>query len=209
MNWPAVVDPYRRIPATVLVGVIYVIAYWGTALLACRSPTILVPTLIDEGIPAIEAAIWLYASVIPLVIVALWTPDGLTRARMVVSVALACTAAGVLFVLYPTAIPRMSPASSSMTGYAWQVLYAMDTRCHAFPSLHAAFALIAAAAMWRAGRGWRIIGLIWASGVLASALLVKQHFLIDLLAGLCVGALAQTAGNRLAGNGGSRDLAGQ
>jgi membrane-associated phospholipid phosphatase len=150
----------------------------------------LAPTPLDARIPLVAWAIWIYLSVILLVAIALIVPRGAIRARTAVAMALGCVIAAALFVAWPTAIARPSAAADDIAHAGWTVLYSIDTERNVLPSLHATFAVVAAAALWRSGPSWRVVGCAWALGVLLAALLVKQHYLTDLLAGVGLGTLA-------------------
>jgi len=189
-SWP-VIDQDRRLAAIALGAMIYAILYWGAAALAWRSPVTLVPSALDAGIPLRPLAIWIYLSEFVMVIFAIWIADPIGRTRAFVAIALATTVACVVFVVFPTAVPRVSSDISGITELAWRLLYAADTPSNALPSLHAAIAVAAAATLWRLGGIWRVAGPAWGIAVLVGALATKQHFVADLLAGLILGALAQ------------------
>lgn len=191
------IDWSNRAIASSVVAVVFVSTYWGSAALAWRAPEVLRPSWLDRLIPVLPAAIWVYLSVIPLTALALWLPDRTTRWRIVVAAVFICILAGTVFLLYPTTIPRLEPLASGLTGFLWRSLYVLDTTNNAFPSLHAAFAMIAAAVLWRSGPFHRRIGALWSLAVLGSALAIKQHFVIDLLAGIVVGGLAYLGAIRM------------
>jgi membrane-associated phospholipid phosphatase len=180
----------RRAPALALVAIVFAITYWGSGLVAWRPTSVLTPTEFDRRIPLVAWAIWGYLSVIVLVTIALIVPRGAIRARTAVAMALGCVIAAVLFVAWPTAIARPVAPAGDMAHVGWALLYSIDTERNVLPSLHATFAIVAAAALWRSGASWRVVGCAWAFGVLLAALLVKQHYLTDLLAGVGLGTLA-------------------
>lgn len=158
---------------------------------------VLVPAPLDRQIPFVPAAIWIYLSAMPLLLLTVWVPGSYERTRAFVSMAIALAIAGVVFLLFPATIPRQSPDLSGLTGSAWKLLYAVDTARNSLPSLHAALAAIATSVLGREGRAWRVIGSIWLVAILAAALATKQHFVVDLVAGLCLGIGALLIGSRV------------
>ena len=102
-------------------------------------------------------------------------------------------AAYACFVLYPTAAPR--PAEVPGDGYAiWglRFLYDADPPYNCFPSLHVAHSFVSALTCSRVNRRVGYVALISASLVAVSTLFTKQHYVLDVIAGivLAVGAYA-------------------
>ncbi len=197
INAGTLVNRGNRLAAVVIGALTFCIVYWGAAAAAWRSPIVLVPTLFDRQIPFVPVAIWIYLSAMPLFLLIVWVPDDQSRSRAFISMAIALAVAGVVFLLFPAGIPRQSPDPSGLTGAAWKLLYAVDTAGNALPSLHAALAAIAGSVLWREGRAWRVIGSVWLVAILAAALATKQHFVVDLVAGLCLGITALLIAGRV------------
>ena len=71
-----------------------------------------------------------------------------------------------------------------------------DLPRNACPSLHAAFGVFTAGCAWEVFRGLKrgrwLIGAIWlwTTAVLVSTLLIKQHVILDLIAGAVLGLLS-------------------
>lgn len=141
--------------------------------------------------------VWVYQSVYPLIALVPWLAvtrsDLLTYARGFVVLS---AGSFVCFLLFPVACPR--PDSVPATGmFAWLVWY--DRPTNAMPSLHvglAAFTLFFGA---RTSRGmlpaevWRGLlsaGSAWVAAIAYAALATKQHYAIDLPAGLLAAWIA-------------------
>jgi membrane-associated phospholipid phosphatase len=149
--------------------------------------TLLLPG--EAAIPLVPAFEFAYALayVLPLVIV--WRrPDGARVVRLVRAFALTLVCAAAIFLLFPVTIER--PA---LTGHSLAIrLIALEYRdkpYNLFPSLHVALATLVALACGDARhfRWWlpAIVGLIAVSTVL-----VKQHYIVDALAGLALATWA-------------------
>src|SRR5260370_25745185 len=63
---------------------------------------------------------------------------------------------------------------------------AVDTPASCLPSLHVAASYLAAFACWSQARRWRWMLLGWATGGAVATLTLKQHYFVDLLAGLAL-----------------------
>ena len=95
------------------------------------------------------------------------------------------------FILYPTIAPR--PAAFSAHGFGgWglSLLYAADIRYNCFPSLHVAHSFVSALTSGRLHRGVGRFALLAASLVALSTLYTKQHYAVDVGAGILLAVLA-------------------
>jgi membrane-associated phospholipid phosphatase len=94
----------------------------------------------------------------------------------------------VIFLFWPTAIPRPDSAS-------YRPLIAIDKPGNACPSLHAAFAVFSAICVDRMARSLgdrglaRSLSWLWCLGILYATLATKQHVAVDLVAGTVLGGI--------------------
>jgi membrane-associated phospholipid phosphatase len=97
------------------------------------------------------------------------------------------------FLLYPTVSPR--PADVKGTGFvvwALQFLYSADPPYNCFPSIHVAHSFVSALTCYVVHRRVGVAALICACLVGLSTLFVKQHYVLDVLAGACLAGVAWT-----------------
>ena len=79
---------------------------------------------------------------------------------------------------------------------AWLVeyTYSIDTNTNVFPSVHILGCMAAVAAVWHTPGlrkpAWRWGVTLYAALIMVSTMFVKQHAVIDVLAGLLTGAIA-------------------
>jgi membrane-associated phospholipid phosphatase len=95
------------------------------------------------------------------------------------------------FLVYPTAAPR--PAQVTGEGFtAWMLgaVYGMDPPHGCFPSLHVAYSFVAAFACYRVHRGVGVAAMIWASLIGISTVYTKQHYVVDVPAGVALALVA-------------------
>ena len=63
-------------------------------------------------------------------------------------------------------------------------VYAGDNPYNDFPSLHTSLSTIMAIHWWRTDRRLGIIAAVWTALIVASTVLVKQHYVADVASGL-------------------------
>ena len=89
------------------------------------------------------------------------------------------------FLLYPTIAPR--PAEVPGDGFAaWglRFLYDADPPYNCFPSLHVAHSFVSALTCYRVHRKLGITAVLCAALVAISTLFAKQHYILDVVAGI-------------------------
>lgn len=147
---------------------------------------------LDQLIPCVPGSVYLYESIFLLMPIAPWlteTKNELNRYCM--GFALMSLVGFCIFFFFPTLNPR--PKDIHGANCLYQALIQFDNGINACPSFHAAFTIFHGAcchATFSAGT-WnkriRWIIWIWVLGILASALLTKQHVFVDLVAGAILG----------------------
>lgn len=165
-------------------------------------PVVTVPaTALDRAIPFQPAALiayvslWVYVGVTPglqwrftdLLTYAFWA--GLLEA-----------AGLILFYFWPT---QVSPAAYDARGFpGFELLQGIDAAGNACPSMHVAIAIYTAIRAHRlfaelATPRWvRVANAAWFAAIVYSTLALKQHVIIDVVAGAALGALFAAASLR-------------
>jgi membrane-associated phospholipid phosphatase len=146
----------------------------------------------ERRIPLRPAWVWLYmlyfpACFLPLLFPEVWWDIDVFR-RTAASFGLQYLIAFPLFLLPICMVrPRFVPVTASERLLAW--LYRFDPGFNIFPSLHVANTAFLACWTWRL-RGALAGAIAWlfCSLIALSALFVKQHYFIDLPAGVLLGA---------------------
>ena len=132
--------------------------------------------------------IWVYALYYPLVLTPLFIIK--TRVQLLevlVAYLIVSLVAWLSFLLIPV---RMAYPALSCTGLSCSMLghlYAVDRGVNVFPSLHAAHTVLAAAIFCRYRSKLSGVMIFGASLVCLSAVLTRQHYLVDLPAGMALG----------------------
>jgi membrane-associated phospholipid phosphatase len=176
-------------------GGILALVFWAGYFALERRLTIraaVMPTSrLDDVLPLMPSAAWVYVSQFLTTPLILWlAPTRRTVLACCGGVAIMACLCFSAYFLWPTAVER----AEAMTGrnIAYDLVIKLDQPRNACPSLHAGFAIFLAGCAWftQWSRWRRIInGGVWflTAAVLLATLLIKQHVVIDLLAGGVVG----------------------
>lgn len=137
----------------------------------------------------VYGALYLFLTLLPVFIV---RAPALLRRTVFAYLSIWITAY-VIFYLYPTGAPR--PESLTGDGFAvWSLrfLYDADPPYNCFPSLHVAHSFVSALAAYRVHRRVGTVAIAGAALVGLSTVFIKQHYILDVLAGalLAFGAYA-------------------
>lgn len=149
---------------------------------------------LDRALPLVPewalvyGALYLFLILLPILVV---REDDLIRRTVYAYLLIWSVAYAFFFVLYPTAAPR--PPRVVGEGFAvWGLgaLYSSDPPYHCFPSLHVAHSFVSAFASGRVNRGVGIFATICAALVALSTLFTKQHYVVDVIAGVVLAFVA-------------------
>jgi membrane-associated phospholipid phosphatase len=137
--------------------------------------------------------------VAPSVPTILWAAGRRPEARRVLLGVIVCFYTGyVLYVIFPAAPPRLYYASLGLftvtlrggpiTNFQDYLIGMMPNHAEraAFPSLHAAISTLSLWYAWRYCRWFFPILLVFVVGLLVSTIYLRHHWVVDLLAGMCL-----------------------
>jgi membrane-associated phospholipid phosphatase len=157
----------QHAPAIALDGAIPLVPTWSLIYGALYAFLIALPVFVVREEELLRRVVWAYLAV--------WIT------------------AYICFLVYPTVAPR--PEAVADTGFgAWglRLLYGMDPPYNCFPSLHVAHSFVSALACFRVHRGVGIAAMVSASLVGLSTLFTKQHYVLDVIAGVLMAVVAYT-----------------
>jgi len=168
-----------------------------------RGSMTLMPALaIDRMIPFTPEAAIIYISQLVTMPAVIWMM--ISRRQLLYCCRGLLLLIGVSFVIYyfrPTMIVR--PEVIAGRYYIYDLIVGTDQNSNACPSLHAAFGIFTAGCAWDVFNGWETrrwltgVTWAWAAAVLVSTLLIKQHVILDLLAGGVLGMVSWWFAGRL------------
>ena len=182
--------PYHNtLPALALAVVIpgyHVIAAFNLG----RAPNL--PELaIDRAIQVEPAWMLVYGSVFLFAFLPAFVVRGaqLTR-RVLWSYILVEFLAFAGYLVYPTVLPRPTISGAGFFPWTLRLIYDIDPPRNCFPSLHVAWAFVAALSCHRVHRGVGVAAIAWSSLIGISTLYTEQHYLVDVIAGVLMAILA-------------------
>jgi membrane-associated phospholipid phosphatase len=104
------------------------------------------------------------------------------RIAVVTLVAAAC------FLIFPLRYAFNRPAASGMSGALFDWFRSVDAPYNLVPSLHAAYWVLLVDIYWRhTGGALRLTIMLWFAAIALSPVLIYQHHVIDIMAGLLLG----------------------
>jgi hypothetical protein len=146
-------------------------------------------TPLDAALPLMPAAAWAYMSWYPASLAILFAGRENFR-RLCLAEFGAFVFCSIAHLLWPVSINR--PVLEALTGPSSSVLkaiYALDRPVSLFPSFHAAVPPILLQ-LRPASRFLRFGLVVWMIAICLSCVLTKQHYVLDVVAGLVVGGIA-------------------
>ncbi len=161
---------------------IYAFLNHGPAVLFLRTP-------FDVALPVVPVFVVPYVSLEPVIYFTL-VVFLLFRTRLFQSVCLA--AISIMLVSYgfyfflQTEVIRPVLTSNDVFTQMIRGVYAGDNPFNDFPSLHTSISTLAAIYWFRLDRRLGIVAAVWAALVVASTVLIKQHYMPDIFSGLAL-----------------------
>lgn len=152
----------------------------------------------DDRVPAVPWSIWIYAIYYPLILTPIFlVKDRVQLLEVLVAYFIVTIIAWTSFLLIPMRMAYPDLTCSGVSCSMLDHLYAVDGGVNIFPSLHAAHSVLAAAIFCRYRSRLSGLMILGASLVCIAALLTRQHYLVDLPAGVLLGLGAWAITRRL------------
>lgn len=149
-------------------------------------------TPLDHWVPLSPVWIWFYIAYYPLLLGAYIHSTGTPAQKMYVdAMALSAVVGFFVFFFFPTEIPRdLYPwmGEPNWSARMLEVIRGADNSVNCLPSMHVGMSFIAAST-FTLGCGWRGRAFAWGLflAICYSTMATKQHYFVDLVAGLGLG----------------------
>ncbi len=160
------------------------------------APRELSMTALDRAVPFVPELLPLYVAYIPFY---WWTgarsEDDQTATRFFYATHFQLLVCAAVWILFPVTMPRELFYGAATYNWADTFWRWFDAPNNCLPSLHAANCLLFIQFNWRRPARWLHTSI--ALAIIASTVLVKQHYVVDLAAGAAVYALAAALLTRL------------
>ncbi|MFC5049844.1 phosphatase PAP2 family protein [Rubritalea spongiae] len=181
-------DLLRRVYSGIVLVIWIMAPYLLLQRFAIREIYWLEPTGFDQSIPVNFHGLWFYYTYYLLLAVVALSVRKTVYLRFVLSVGWAVLVAHMVYLFFPNGVSREEiPLEKAPLFYEFILFY--DEPRNAFPSLHAALAVIAGLAASRCCRYHplaRVLIWFWVLGIFWSTIALRQHVTVDLVGGTVV-----------------------
>lgn len=146
----------------------------------------------EEKIPFVAPFILGYALVYLSVLFIYWAiPDKVVFKKMAWGFFWVTTIHYIFFILFPVKMIWRPEIVEVNNFFDWlaRFIFSLDNTYNCFPSLHVAYPTLTAVLAWRFIRKWRFHFLAFTLLTAVSVVLIKQHYIVDALAGAAVSIL--------------------
>lgn len=191
--------PAEKLGLALALLVTWLVGYFATAARIDPARAITLRTTLDDVIPFVPQSIYVYGAIYTAMLLPLFTVRCRELFRRVVGgYAFVIGVSLVAFNTMPVTSLGLRPDATALSALGpgrfdiWGVklCYALDPPLNLFPSLHLGSVTLVALAAGTARRAYGIGGLVVASAVAISICTVKQHWVVDGVAGLVLGVAA-------------------
>ena len=185
-----------RRPTARSVVLLALVVATGLAYVVLNTPTAgahVLRTRLDEHMPLVAAFAVPYLLFLPVAaaVVLLAFLSGRRFDALAVALIAVYTISDAIFAVFPTHVPRAAVSGEGVFSRLLRNVYAHDKAYAGFPSEHASTATVLAVYLVVVTTGrWRVAAVAAAALVVASTLLIRQHFLADALGGVLLGLAA-------------------
>jgi len=157
--------------------------------------TFVLRSWVDEHMPFVPALAVPYLSYLvlaPVVVPVLNLVAGRRKAFLTVGLALIVTqlCLDVGYVLFQSEVPRTTVPPDGVFGSLVELVRGNDDPFNGFPSAHCAWTMVAIVSLWRLRRRFRRTSwtmMAWLLLIFPATVMLEQHYLIDVYAGVFIG----------------------
>lgn len=179
--------------AVFLTSKIYDLLNHGPAVMSLRTP-------LDDALPVVGVFVIPYVSLEPLIyfslIVFLVFRTKVFQSACVAAV-IAWLVSYAFYFFLQTVVVRPVLTGADVLSAMIRDVYAGDNPYNDFPSLHTSLSTIIAIHWWRTDKRIGIAAAVWTALIVASTVLVKQHYVADVASGLLLAWGASWASRKL------------
>lgn len=163
----------------------YVLGYWVINHFSAGRPAHSLETGLDRAIPLVVPWVFVYVLAIPACVApALLTTDRARFRTVCASYSAALILSALTFLVYPVTVPRPPLPGHGIGLGVLALTWRLDPPYNCFPSLHVGLDVLAAAGCSGSPRSWVMVLWVLAGLISISTVLVKQHYVLDVLGGL-------------------------
>lgn len=198
---PALIRRYRFAAMYVLLWAPYIAAYQISNRFPLRTPVELPMSAVDAALPFVPLLLPVYVAYLPFYFWSVVRSRSDAEVNRIFYGSYLQLALSLPFFLFlPVTFPRELFYGAATFGWADTFWRWFDAPNNCFPSLHASNCLLLMQFNWH--RPWPWLHTAVAAAIIASTVLVKQHYVVDVLGGVAVYAVTRWVLNhvRIAGH---------
>jgi len=198
---PVFLTRRNKYPIGLLMASIAALLYLSSNHRPFFAPSVLSMSFIDRWVPFVPWTVWIYLSeYFFFAVVYILTRDMVNTNKYLYSfMALQVVSVGIFFI-YPTTFPRdqypLDIDPNSWTHLAFTMLRAVDAPNNCLPSLHVSSCYLSAFIFLDEQREKFWFFFLWATAVAVTTITTKQHYFIDVAAGLAMAGIFYTIFHR-------------
>ena len=186
----SIAPPLERLLLLLLAYLIGGLGYIGVNRLVGEGPFHHLALPLDDAIPFVPGFVFFYVLVyVTPAATAVFLRDRAELYRAFLAFALNSLVCFPVFLIFPVEYPRTFPLPGTLTGHLLAFVHTLDRPVNCFPSHHVSTAFSTFFAIRRQSASWGAIFGIVAALVALSTLFVKQHYLVDVPAGIAIACL--------------------
>jgi membrane-associated phospholipid phosphatase len=160
-------------------------------------------------VPVFSVAYLSYFGLIGLTLAAFLTTRAARFKLLTIAFSVDLIVSYFFFFFYQTHVIRPSISTRGIFSDLVATVYRHDNAYNAFPSLHTSISFLCAL-LWRYGRlKFSPLVFVWALLIISSTVLIKQHYVLDLLGGLAVATASYYVAIQLEGGTASAPVLGE
>ncbi|MBL7160755.1 MAG: phosphatase PAP2 family protein [Candidatus Aenigmarchaeota archaeon] len=180
-------DNFRKLGLLLIVVLVFAGGYSLAQYLAPQG--VVVNTVLDDYIPFVDFFVVFYILYYPMLLipVALYWNDPRYRKMLLCFLAVILVSV-IIYIGFQTQVVRPDIEPSDVFSELVLWFYSNDKAVNALPSLHVSLSFLAAAFVWRKSRRLGLAVALLALLVILSTVFIKQHAVLDVVAGLALAA---------------------
>ena len=187
--------PEYAVSTLILCWVLNSTIYTGTQILCADSKHYDLTTNLDRSIPFVKEWVWVYVIcfgfwVINYVLIAREGKEHWNR--FVIAEMLSKIICGLCFILIPTTNVRPEVTGSDLSSMVMRFVYSMDRPTNLFPSIHCLVSWMCFIGIYNSRKipkWYKVFSCLFAIAVCASTQFTKQHYIVDVFAGITIGQM--------------------
>ena len=151
-------------------------------------------TRFDQRIPFLPKFVWFYMTIYPIFLIPfLNVRDRQFFKLMAYAYTTVMVICYTIFFVFPVAMDRPTFEVVDLSTWALQKFYNNDPRVNCFPSTHVTMAMLASLMLYEINRAQGIFCVVLTLVISASTVLIKQHYVADVLVALVIAAIVYYA----------------